>query len=461
MQYIFNQFMKDWVDPIRKTISSMNGLELKLYESGDPIYAGYSIIARAVKHIFISTNFLEFLQDNEKHLNYFFITKNQVCYSIFAPIVQSIKCLAGQTLSYNSFSSKNFDEEADSLDRFNNGTPMFQGYYCCYKLLALFYLGFYEEAGKLAIQSYQYIPFFLSMLMEVELKFYIAVSLLSSSSFKKRTGKKYVKAIIKAFKKYSELQPENYLHKYLFLLAEKEKAKGNNSSAIELFIQTADVCAKGGYALIEAKSYERLSELEESRKNMKLALFYLSESYSLYKTLGAEAKIKKMLEEKEELKKSLFLKRSSTAYSTTLPAQMTYAENSSGESTNLSINQQLDYETMIKSSHRLSAEIDLKSLLNQLLDILITNAGATKGMYFSVKDNQYTLEVIQTTRNDYNEEFPRSILQNVLNKKVAVVVNNIATDIVFNKDNGMMGSCFSIVAAGIKSILDIINGFYA
>jgi len=433
MKYIFHQFLVDWVDKIRDTTSSMEGLEQKLYENGDPTYAGYSIAARTTKYIFLSHNILEILEANEKHLNYFKVSKNNHCYSLFITTIQGLKCLAGKTKDYNSFSTEDFNEEEDLKIRMNE-PPVPRGYYSCYKLFALYHMSFYEEAGSLAIESIQFIPAFLSMLMEVELSFYICASLLASKQAKTKKYRKAISKLISAFQKYSKTQNDNFNHLYLFLCAEKEYSEKNFAKAFDLYQKSISECNKGGYSLLEAKVNERLGDLEEKRGNAKLALYFFSESYTLYDSLGAKGKTNLLLEEKPGLKKQ-FLKNFNARNVTEMQMTHTIHSNTSLESmTSISGNQQLDYETIIKSSQKLSAEIDLKSLLSQLLDILITNAGATKGIYYSVENNRYTQEITRSTKENYNTEAPLSVLQNVLNKKRELVVNNTNTDSVFSKD---------------------------
>ncbi len=430
MKYLLHQFLIDWVENMRETIPAMGNLEVKLIESGDPIYSGYAVIARSVKSIFLSHNFNEFLSKNEKHLEYFEVTKNAHCYSMFSPIIYSIKNLTGKTDSPGSFSTSSFDEEKDIEHRFSKEPPMQKGYYSCYKLLSLYHMGFYKEAGKLAIDSIQFIPYFLSMLLETELSFYIIVSLLADYDQSKKNYLKAANKLIKEFGKYFKTQPDNFAHLYFYINAEKESALGNKEKAREYYEKCISTANAGGFTSIEAKGCERLGVMEKANGNSKTGSYYITESYFLYESLGARGKSIRLMEEHPEIKRSVFSKVSTG----TIAAHTSTYHHTADKFPDITGNNQLDYDTIIRSSQKLSAEIELEALVTQLVDILITNAGATKGIYYSYENGKLHSEVVRSTKSSVNSSSPESVIQNVLKRKKESVINNTLEDKIFKED---------------------------
>ena len=454
MRYCKDQFQIDWEKKIRDTVSEMEGMELKLIESGDPIYSGYAVIARTVKHVFLSQKLDEFLAKNVKHLDYFDVTKNLHCYYMYNPIIYSMKNLAGLTNAPDSFSTDTFNEEIDREHRFSKEPPMQRGYYTCFKILSLYHMGYYKEAAGLALESVQYVSFFLGMLMEVELNFYIIVSLLADYDSSKSKYIKIIKSITKTFEKYSKLQKDNYNHLLLFIYAEKERKLGSITKAIDYYEKAISVSHEGGFFLIEAKACERLGEIEKEKRG-KAGLLYLTESFLLYESLGAKGKSFLLLKAYPEIRSGLFSKflMGGISSDSTLNRTSILAD--------VKGNKQLDYDTIIKSSQKISAEIGLEGLLNQLVDILITNAGATKGIFLSYENGKLKIEVSRTTKMDHSQDVPNTIIQHVINKKHALVLNNVPKNNIYNKDEYIQkNNPLSIICIPIKKQSEIKGILY-
>ncbi|MEM9541784.1 MAG: AAA family ATPase [Cyanobacteria bacterium P01_E01_bin.42] len=181
--------------------------------------------------------------------------------------------------------------------------------------------------------------------------------------------------------------PMNFQHKYYLVEAERARVLDKNGDAREYYDRAIALAKKNEYLNEEALANELAGRYYLSRNQNPLAQLYLKEAHYAYQRWGAVAKVRDI----ETRYPEFFL----STKSSTLTISNTSSIDTSSGSTEL-----LDIATVIKSTNALSSEIVLEKLLANLMNILIENAGAGRGILILPSDEKLLIEAIKETESD-------------------------------------------------------------
>ncbi len=227
--------------------------------------------------------------------------------------------------------------------------------------------------------------------------------------------------------------PMNYLHKWHLVEAEHYRVLGENAAAIAHYDQAADLAKEHDYIHERAVIYERtaLFYLEQGKEIIGRA--YLQESRYCYLSWGATTKVKALEEDYTQL---LQPSEGVGAIAVNPKGSLTSTGNSPSET--------LDLATVIKASRALSGELNLEKLLEQLMTLVLQNAGAQAGTLLLEVDQQLCIEasgtvdpvtiVVRQSIPLEDSELPLSLIQYVARKQETVVLENAAQEGLFAGD---------------------------
>ncbi|MGD1714235.1 GAF domain-containing protein, partial [Dapis sp. BLCC M172] len=160
------------------------------------------------------------------------------------------------------------------------------------------------------------------------------------------------------------------------------------------------------YIQEEALANELAAKFYLDWQQEKLALVYMMEAHYCYSQWGAIAKVKHLEKNYPQLCKN---SNSKTLHTTWL--QGTSSSNDS---------EFLDLATVIKSTTAISSEIVLEKLLATLMDILIENAGAQRGILILAHGEALFIEA---TKEEYSDKI--SVLQSIPLSEFKMVASKI------------------------------------
>ncbi|BFM39952.1 diguanylate cyclase [Synechocystis sp. LKSZ1] len=228
--------------------------------------------------------------------------------------------------------------------------------------------------------------------------------------------------------RWAEQAPMNYQHKWQLVEAEKCRILGQPLEAMEYYDQAIAGAQAQGFLQEEALAYELAARFYEAWGHQRIAQVYLTEADYTYRLWGATAKV-------EQLAPELAPRR--RAMETSLSAW------TEGQASNLS----LDTMTVMKASQAISREIELDTLLQTLLSILLENAGAQKGCILlpSAQPSEETtpLEIAACSHGEetgccpnlpIGEIVPLSIIRYVTRTQEAVVLDDACQQDQFRPD---------------------------
>lgn len=385
---VFNGYIRHWKDDARKTIDSVPE-EINLgMENGDLEYVGYTATRYSVYMFLIGENLKKVEIESEKCIELTLKIK-QTYSAIYIQIARQIALnLLGKSPNKYKLIGESFDEEETLplLNETNNILTLFWLY--CVKTILMYLLKKYNEAIQYANLAEQYMFASAGLMSIAVYNFYDSLSLLSVVKAETNERKKILEKVSsnqKRMKKWADRAPMNYLNKYDLVVAEQAKVLGKNAVAREYYDRAIEGAKKNGFIHEEAIAYERGAEFYFAIGREEIGRLYMKNAHYAYQRWGAVAKVEDLEAEYPELFRS-------TTPSTGTALTISNSGTSSGDA--------LDLATVIKSTNAISSEIVLENLLATLMNILVENAGAERGILILPREEKLLVEATKETALD-------------------------------------------------------------
>ncbi len=236
--------------------------------------------------------------------------------------------------------------------------------------------------------------------------------------------------------------PENIRHKYLLIQAEKSRLNGHKAEAIELYEQSITQAQAQGYDYEAAIANELTAKFYLSWGKEKVASGYMQEAYYCYARWGAKAKIADLEQRYPQLLQPILhstnqpLKVLEKLATITAPAYSIHATSHKSSSSS-SINQTLDFATLLQISQTFARTIKLDKLLHILTQTMLENSGADQCALMFCEDNQWQVRVmanleqvmLQSASLEDNPTVPVQLIQYVKHTLTTVVIDDLKTDL--------------------------------
>ncbi len=230
-------------------------------------------------------------------------------------------------------------------------------------------------------------------------------------------------------KKWAHHCPMNNLHKWYLVEAERARVSGNEGDARIFYDKAIALAQENEYLNEEALSCELAGHYYLEIKIPHTARYYLQDAYHAYQRWGAEAKVRELGE------KFPFLLSAGKA------AQITDRTITKSGTV---IKSFLDTDSILKASQTLSSEIELGYLLEKIMNIVIENAGAEKGVFIETENNRMIIQAEAEVGKVFNilkavpaEEYgnlPFSIIRYVARTRQHLVSDKISQDPAYLSD---------------------------
>ncbi|MCB1140748.1 MAG: AAA family ATPase [Leptospiraceae bacterium] len=249
----------------------------------------------------------------------------------------------------------------------------------------------------------------------------------------------------------SEACNENYIHKYYLVLAEINSIDDEIWKALEYYDLSIESASKNKFLQHEALANELAGRFMYSKKKFDFSQIYIKKSIELYKLWGAKEKANRLNQEF-----CVFFESSKYEFNENSPFPINYPLD-------------IDLLTVIKASQAISEEINSEKLIPKIMQILIENSGAERGIFLKISDlqdeenkfdlilncfyeNQIFLTNVILEKNTF--EYPVSVINNVYRTtKLLVLENAFYSGSFINdryiKDNQVKSLiCYPIIIAG-------------
>ncbi|WP_375748856.1 diguanylate cyclase domain-containing protein [Vibrio sp. HN007] len=366
----------------------------------------------------------------------------------FEPLVQvmdaqvaKITHLMDQTGTQTSLDTADFSEE--SCISTMEAMPFGLGLFWHYLFKSLMYLIYRDSKAALeASLKAEENKHFISGLMMYPDHYFVNTLVLTANwdSFSQDEQQAYLAMMqrnLKQMKTWMEHCPDNFRHRYLLMRAEMARVSGEHEVAMEHYELAIEACRESEYLHHEALANELAGHYYLNKGYKRAAKGYLVEARHCYLHWGAKRKVRYFDQELPELALTADELWSRETISTT------------------SHTQALDFNSVMKASQAISGEIVLERLLKKLMDTLMENAGAEKGLLLLEDGISFSLraqgsmsshgsEVLLATRlSDLKQDelLAQSVLNYAIRTNESVVLDDAGKDEKFAADAYVIRHC--------------------
>ncbi|NES64556.1 MAG: AAA family ATPase, partial [Okeania sp. SIO2D1] len=279
-----------------------------------------------------------------------------------------------------------------------------------YKLMLCYLFGEIESAQALAIEVGRYLMSGAGTVCEPAFYFYDSLIALATLSLPSKQEDELLERVEKnqtILQKYwAKHAPMNYQHKADLIEAEKHRVLGKKLEAMELYDKAIAGAKENKYIQEEALANELAAKFYLDLGRKKVAQTYMIDAYYCYSHWEAKAKVKDLEQRYPQLLAPILeqqkinlnpLKTFASLGNTDSYTQATINNNTTG------ISDALDFTSIIKASQALSSEIELNQLISQLMQVMMENAGATKGVLILSQAEQLTVKAISHHNSNDDE----------------------------------------------------------
>jgi predicted ATPase/signal transduction histidine kinase len=436
---LFNAHVRFWKEPAQSTLSGyLEGCQSGL-ETGDIEWASYNSM-HYCKNLFWVGESLELAEQKQgSYLDLIQKNNHEFALSHARIWMQLILNLQGKAADLLQLSGTDFDESQfiPLWQSTNNYMSLFALYVAKANLCYLF-----EDvpaALDYVLQAQQYIKASLGLITVAVYNFYASLILLAAYPQAETSRQQQYLSIIQEnqnnLREWSLHAPQNFQHKYQLVEAERARILGNIPDAIEYYDQAIQGAKENQYTQEEALANELAAKFYLTRGKEKVAAGYMQEAYYCYARWGSAAKTNHLEETYPQLLLPILQRCEPILYST----HSQISSPTIGVTTTTSV---LDLASAIKASQALSEEIELEALLSKLMQIVLENAGADKGVL--ILNNADTWEVVAQCDNgicqlstlllDQSPNLPSTIIHTVKRTQQTLLINNLEQDKTFTAD---------------------------
>ena len=253
---------------------------------------------------------------------------------------------------------------------------------------------------------------------------------------------------------WAESCPENFRHCYLLVQAEIARLSNKLFLAMQLYQQAIETAKEQNFIHHEALAHEVAARFYRENGFHEFAEIHIRKAHYGYNLWGAAHKTAELCETYPQLLKNVSARseRMATTGSST-SVVMNMAQNGLN---------MLDLSTVMKASQAISEKIVLTDLLEQMMKIVIENAGAQKGWLLRHKKEQWVIDaessidsgevkVLQSIPVGFagamqTTPLPASLIQYVLRTQESVILNDASQEGDFTHDP-------HIIEQHVKSVL--------
>ncbi|MBX2863024.1 MAG: PAS domain S-box protein, partial [Leptolyngbyaceae cyanobacterium MAG.088] len=234
--------------------------------------------------------------------------------------------------------------------------------------------------------------------------------------------------------------PVNYQHKFNLVQAEKLGVLGERWAALELYDEAIAEAKAHGYLQEEALANELAAKFYLGWHKEKIAAGYMQDAHHGYLRWRANAKTDDLEQRYPHLLQPILRAAYPVDPLETLAnvAKVSLSIHSSTTSTSSSINAQLDFTAILKSSQLLSEKVQLDELLTHLSQLMLQNSGADELAIVLPNDNNEwqvrcitnlgTTQLLAESLTNYSN-LPIQLIQYTKNTQEVIAIDGLDNEL--------------------------------
>ncbi|HZF56778.1 MAG TPA: AAA family ATPase [Polyangiaceae bacterium] len=402
---------------------------------GEFVHANFVAISAVWQAVERGDSLDDALRYSERFADFARQTRNETIYQTIRLVQQLARSLKGQTtrlLDDDRFRGEDYVAE---VTRANFGCGL--AFFHTFELILHYMAGRFEEATASAAQARGFIDTVMSLPIEATFYIYEALALLARGPAgdpeAARQDQARVDATLEKLARWAEHGPENFEHKHLLVRAEAARAAGNHLEADDLYDRAIVSARAGGFMPYEALANELAGKALLARQRQHLAPIYLRGAHAGYVRWGAAQKAERLVKAYPQ----------AVAPGPQHPAAQvsTFPSVSSGRG----MSGVVDTATVLRLGQALAGEMELPKVLEQLMRIVLSNAGAARGCLVLERDGALRVEATIAVDPDVVRvrdegpmeacsDLPASVIRYAARTQETVVLGDVAADPRFASD---------------------------
>ncbi|NER79865.1 MAG: AAA family ATPase [Leptolyngbya sp. SIO1D8] len=361
-------------------------------DAGDNEFACYASISLCLMSFFggealdeVDAKYTNFLSKIKTLKHEFSSNYIKVCHSI---VLRLLKESVSKEILVVGRSTQEENDYLNTWMRNQDAWLLFIAYFA--KTIASYFFKEYPQAVKFSVESGKYIQACSVYLPAPQFNFYSSLSMLAHSTEHTKNKQQLLENVSQnqnELREWASHCPANFQNKYDLVEAEKARLLGNHWEASELYEKAIQGSKKYEFIHEEALAYERAAEFYLALGREEIGQFHIRNAHHCYARWGAKAKVQQLEAEYPQYLLGITNKEKSQTLSTTISTTGFRGEN-------------LDLTTVLKATQAISGEIKLEKLLQNLMKIVIENAGAQTGALLLKREDNWVIEAQGTVNND-------------------------------------------------------------
>ncbi len=420
--YVVHAYIKHWKTHLSHMLPRLQSAYRTCLEIGDMEMLGWNAVGYCSYAYHTGQNLAEVAQIMEAYRQIIVQYKLAFCLPFQEIYQQTALNLLGQAEIPDRLTGEVFNQEKSlpQLQATNQRTALF---FWFFNQSILYYIfGKNNEALQTSTETAKYLDGGTSMFM-VPLYFWFDALIQLAQCAKITQAEERESILLKVqqhqaqLHHWATLSPVNHQHRWELVEAERCRVLGKHYQAGDFYDRAIASAKENGFIQDEALANELAAKFylnwgfDSAQPNgkEKVAAGYMQEAYYCYSRWGAKAKVIQLEQQYPELLAPILqqqVTRLDTFQTLTQTSTQTY-QATSNTSTHL-----LDFTSVMKASQALSGEIELEKLITKLMQVILENAGATKGVLIFNRDEQLSLEAVATQSSETRDYL--RILQNKL-----------------------------------------------
>ncbi|MBW4682758.1 MAG: AAA family ATPase [Microcoleus vaginatus WJT46-NPBG5] len=387
---LFGAFIQHHQESLRATIPILKDGFTAGIETGDFLYASYSINACFYSHFFAGVE-LDTWETEILSYSAALAQMKQYSAQIFLDITQqTAKNLRQAHILSDCLIGTAYDETVMIPKHHQDHQLSVLAFAYTYKLQLAYFFGNYTTALDYIAQAKQYLMAVSGLVLVPIFHFYAALTNLALFPTQPETEQSEILVLVEIHQtilhQWAQNAPMNHLHKWYLVEAERHRVLGNKAEAIEHYDRAIAGSKENKYINEEALANELAAKFYLDWGKEKIAQTYMIEAYYCYAQWGATAKVTDL--EKRYLQLLAAIQ----------PGRKNPQTTASVTTTGSGIN--LDITTVMKATIAISSEILLEKLLSSLMKILMENAGAQRGYLILSSQGKLLIEAVSEASHD-------------------------------------------------------------
>jgi len=450
-------FINHWTTHLKRAIEPLQRAFLVGMETGDLSYGSYANHGYCLRLYLAGWELSETEQELERSHKMLAAIGQKIALDYNRPYWQSVLNLRGRSAPPHQLVGLAMDER--SLISYYQDTQNETGLWLIYvaKAILCYLFEEYDEAITASTSAQQYLTAATSHVLIPVWCFYdslVRLALVGNGERGTGNGERgemsaphtlphtlqAVRENQAKLKRWANSAPMNHLHKFYLVEAEYQRSIGEKAAAVEFYTLAIATAKENEYIQEEALANELAAKFYLCWGQEKVARVYMTDACYCYDRWGATAKVKHLKDNYPQLRQSAVAKPSiPKSFNTRMT--ILNARTTSGST----YDAVLDLATAIESTNAISSEIVLEKLLATLMDILVENAGAQRGILILPGGDDLLVEatreadskdvaVLQSLPLDEFERLCSKIVHYVARSGKTVVLNDATREGNFTDD---------------------------